>query len=275
MQVNDCFIISNKKRNNSHLFTPAFTIVELLVTIVVIGILAVITVISYSGVTSRANIANIQADLVNASQQLKLYQTLYSSYPTTLNSNNCPDAPNIDNNYCLKLSSGNSFQYAANNSTNIQTFSLTATRGTLIYSIGQNSKVTAGGLNLLNGDTSIERTSANEFVQYADLAPIFDGYGIRQYTISFDIKSANISVQNTIQVYMQNGSGARYSFSASVPITTSYSRQSVTITPALSNTGLTQSILAFYGTYGTGNIASVKNVKVEIGGTATSWTLAP
>jgi hypothetical protein len=76
-------------------------------------------------------------------------------------------------------------------------------------------------------------------------------------------------------VYQQNGSGARYDFNTSVPVTTSYARQSVTVTPTLANPGLTQSILAFYGTYGTGNIASVKNVKVELGGVATSWTQAP
>lgn len=257
-----------KRVNNN----SAFTIVELLVVIAVTAILAVIIVISYIGITNRASIASLQSDLSNAAQQLKLYQILYSSYPTSLDANNCPNAPNFDNNYCLKSSSGNTFQYAANNS--IQEFSLLAIKGTLIYSISKNSAVMAGGLNLLTGDTSIERTSAREFVQYADLAPIFDGYGIRQYTISFDIKSANISTQNTVMVYMQNGSGARYSFSKHVPVTTSYVRQYVTITPALSNIALTQSMLAFYGTYGTGNIASVKNVKVEIGSVATNWTLA-
>ena len=91
----------------------------------------------------------------------------------------------------------------------------------------------------------------------------------------FDIKSANISVQSTIKVYMQNGSGSRYYFDVTIPITTSFTRRSVTIAPSLSNASLAQSILAFYGTYGTGNIASVKNVKVEIGGIATDWTLAP
>lgn len=267
-----CLFYILKRHSDDQL---AFTIVELLVVIVVIGILAAITIVSYTGIAQRANISSLQSDLTNASQQLKLYQTLYSSYPAALDANNCPTAPIVDSIYCLRPSSGTTFQYASNNNSNIQTFSLTATRGTLIYSVSQNSTAAVGGLNLLAGDTSIEKTSANEFVQYADLAPIFDGYGIRQYTISFDIKSANTSVQNTIQVYMQNGSGARYTFSVNIPITTSYTRRSVTITPTLANTSLAQSMLAFYGTYGTGNIASVKNVKVEIGSTATDWTLAP
>lgn len=42
---------------------PGFTIVELLVVIVVIGILATITTISYNGIQSRAQIAKINTDL--------------------------------------------------------------------------------------------------------------------------------------------------------------------------------------------------------------------
>ena len=143
--------------NNIKDFRHGFTIVELLVVIVVIGILAAITIVSYTGITQRANVSSLQSDLANASQQLKLYQILYDSYPTSLDPNNCPTAPNVDSNYCLKPSSGNTLQYAANISTNPQTFSLTATRGTLIYSISQNSTVAAGGVNLLAGNTSVEK----------------------------------------------------------------------------------------------------------------------
>ena len=49
-----------------------FTIVELLVVIVVIGILAAITIISYTGISQRATIASLQSDLSAASNLLKL-----------------------------------------------------------------------------------------------------------------------------------------------------------------------------------------------------------
>lgn len=75
-----------------------------------------------------------------------------------------------------------------------------------------------------------------------------------------------------MQVYMQNGSTARYSFSVTIPVTMSYARQFVTVTPALWNSSVTQSMLAFYGTYGTGNIPNVKNVKVEFGNTSSDWS---
>ena len=73
-----------------------FTIVELLVVIVVIGILASITIVSYRGITQKATAATIQADLANASKQLKIYQATYGSYPTPM-VGDCPTAPTADN----------------------------------------------------------------------------------------------------------------------------------------------------------------------------------
>lgn len=103
--------------------TSAFTIVELLVVIVVIGILAAITIVSYAGISQRAVVTSLQSDLTNASQQLKLYQTLYGSFPTAM-VGNCPTAPTVDNTYCIKTSAGNSFTYQPNISSSTQIFSL-------------------------------------------------------------------------------------------------------------------------------------------------------
>lgn len=93
-----------------------FTIVELLVVIVVIGILAAITIVSYTGVTSRANIALIQSDLSNSANQLKIYQTTYGSYPTAL-IDNCPSLPTADTTLCLKISPNNTYTYTSNGTT--------------------------------------------------------------------------------------------------------------------------------------------------------------
>ena len=132
-----------------------------------------------------------------------------------------------------------------------------------------------GGTNLLQ-DSEKEVVGTGEFVQYADIAPIFDEYGSVEYTISFDIKSADVSQKNTVMVYCQNGTGAKYDIGSNhVPVTTEYTRQSITVTPVLSQTTQTESWLAFYGTYNTGNYPSVKNVKIERGNKATDWTPAP
>lgn len=62
----------------------AFTIVELLVVIVVIGILAAITIVSYVGVQNKATAASLTSDLDNASKILAMDQVSNSTYPALL-----------------------------------------------------------------------------------------------------------------------------------------------------------------------------------------------
>src|SRR5665647_517552 len=67
-----------------------FTIVELLIVIVVIGILATVTIVAYNGIQQRATGASLQTDLKGASTQLKMYQVDNGAYPT---SNDCSTGP--------------------------------------------------------------------------------------------------------------------------------------------------------------------------------------
>ena len=108
-----------------------FTIVELLIVVVVIGILAAITIASFGGITGQANQASLQSDLDSNSRKLQLYNTQYGSYPTTLDGSNCPTAPTADTNYCLKASSGTTLTYQGASTD----FSLYAIKGTSIYKV--------------------------------------------------------------------------------------------------------------------------------------------
>lgn len=58
-----------------------FTIVELLIVIVVIGILAAITIVAYSGVQNRANDIAVQTDLRNFAGKIMEYQAINGTYP--------------------------------------------------------------------------------------------------------------------------------------------------------------------------------------------------
>ena len=76
-----------------------FTIVELLIVIVVIGILAAIVIGAYSGLTQRAHTAALQGDLAQNYTTLAAYQVTNSTYPA--------DQPSAG----LKNSSGNILTY--------------------------------------------------------------------------------------------------------------------------------------------------------------------
>lgn len=145
--------VANNSKNNlyKHGFTilrrsSGFTIVELLVVIVVIGILATITIVSYTGISQRAKVASLQSDLSNASTQIKVFQATDASgnYPTA---NVCPTPGATE--ICLKASNDNTYTYASNNAANPKVFALNATNGTTVYQITNNSAPTTPPVSLL------------------------------------------------------------------------------------------------------------------------------
>lgn len=60
-----------------------FTIVELLIVIVVIGILAAITIVAYNGIQSRATAAKTVSDITAVNKAVQLYYADNGSYPNT------------------------------------------------------------------------------------------------------------------------------------------------------------------------------------------------
>ncbi len=60
-----------------------FTIVELLIVIVVIGILAAITIVAYNGVKQRSSIASLQSNLANLGKMAGMYNADNGAYPAS------------------------------------------------------------------------------------------------------------------------------------------------------------------------------------------------
>jgi prepilin-type N-terminal cleavage/methylation domain-containing protein len=135
--------MGSRKPHTAH----GFTIVELLVVIVVIGILAAITLVAYTGISSKATVASLRSDLSNSSTMLGMYYTDHGNYPVSLDSNNCPTGP-TDASYCLKPSSGNSFTYQSDGSSSPQTYNLyvTNTSSATNYRITNASPILATAL---------------------------------------------------------------------------------------------------------------------------------
>jgi prepilin-type N-terminal cleavage/methylation domain-containing protein len=110
--------------------TTGFTIVELLIVIVVIGILAAITIVAYNGVQQRAMAAAATSALGQANQKLELYKVDAGGYPTT---GNLSAAGIVDGDV--------TYQYTSNGTT----YCMTGTKGTASYKISDSTAPTAGG----------------------------------------------------------------------------------------------------------------------------------
>lgn len=115
-----------------------FTIVELLVVIVIIGILAAVTLVSYSGISRRAIAASLQTDLASASRRIKVFAVDNINYPNSVT--DCPN-PQVAN-ICLKTSPGSSFIYSVNNNANPKTFTIYAVNNGVYYMITDNTAAT-------------------------------------------------------------------------------------------------------------------------------------
>ncbi|HZJ34552.1 MAG TPA: prepilin-type N-terminal cleavage/methylation domain-containing protein [Candidatus Angelobacter sp.] len=96
-----------------------FTIIELLVAIVIIGVLATIIFVSYTGVQKKAAVNTLKYDLKNASTRLEVDVSRNGSYPLSEGAANdgkgLPKSTGTvyqytlaDNEYCLSATSTNS-----------------------------------------------------------------------------------------------------------------------------------------------------------------------
>lgn len=82
-----CHRMSGLKKSTRH--THGFTIVELLIVIVVVGILAVVTIVSYNGVQVRALNASKTDEIVSWDKLFEMYKTMNGTYPSMADGGYC------------------------------------------------------------------------------------------------------------------------------------------------------------------------------------------
>lgn len=115
--------------------------------------------------------------------------------------------------------------------------------------------------------STAELKATGTFMACVDLAPYIDKYGLVEYTVEFDLKSADTTNGNIILGYMQNGAGTKYSgFYQNCNVTTEYKHFSYDFTATKGDKyGIqSQAMLAFYGFGKQGNLAIVKNIKIML-----------
>lgn len=106
-----------------------FTIVELLIVIVIIGILTAITIIAYNGIQTRAHAANAQADAENLAKLLANANTIGGNFPDDLST--------INNGNPLSTVDGTTYAYHPGSGNT--TYCATVTNSTSSYKISDAS----------------------------------------------------------------------------------------------------------------------------------------
>jgi prepilin-type N-terminal cleavage/methylation domain-containing protein len=89
-----------------------FTIIELLVVIVVIGILAAIITVAFNGISEKAAVASLKSDLKNISTQISVYKVNNSSLPATISDFKKSTLTDVEytvdgDSYCMSASNAN------------------------------------------------------------------------------------------------------------------------------------------------------------------------
>lgn len=106
-----------------------FTIVELLIVIVVIGILAAITIVAYNGIQQRARASAASSALNQAAKKLAIYSLENSTYPPDLAAAGVTNGTDV------------TYQY----SQTATGYCITATSGTVSYKISESTSAAQGG----------------------------------------------------------------------------------------------------------------------------------
>lgn len=109
----------------------AFTIIEVVLVMFIIGLISVLIFFGYSTIKSNAEIASLKSDLTNAAEELDVFQFKQNQYPTTINCS----IPDSSTNLCLKFTSGRTVNYVPYNNETPDRYYLSVTLNTTVYKI--------------------------------------------------------------------------------------------------------------------------------------------
>jgi len=165
----------------------------LLVVIVVIGVLATITIISYSGVQNRATVASLQSNLENLSKKIKMDQIVNGNYPASL--------ADVNDGKGINPTPNTTYDYVVSNSTSSPGFCVVASKNNIEYKITENSKPVVGNCDdyglVLYIDSTKSASYPGSGVLVNDLTSLNTGISSYDANLGFSDNSFDFTATNT------------------------------------------------------------------------------
>lgn len=196
-----------------------FTIVELLIVIVIIGILAAVVIVAYAGIKGRVIDSSMKVDLQNAAKLLSNDFTVNAQYPATVAAANSGKG--------LPTSNGSTYSYTVNNvstppvyglvitnsgSSNSYTISSTNTTPKLVAGSSDNfNRTDASTLGTASSGQLWSVLSGSHWYIAGNRVSAGDGSGSSYYAaiIPSGISDATVSVDCIVAAAMDQGLALR------------------------------------------------------------------
>lgn len=124
-----------KKEQINHLSRRSgFTLIEIILVVVIIGILAGIAIPKLGGKSEKAMIAQAQANITALSMAIQEYEIMNGDYPASLDAllDESKGGPYMEKKVIPTDPWGNPYQYAAPGSHNTHTFDLSCTHNDIV-----------------------------------------------------------------------------------------------------------------------------------------------
>lgn len=174
--------IIKKGKATVHTKQNGFTIIELLIVIIVIGVLSALSYVAYTNVQSRSRTAVVTSALSQAKTKLEVYKVGQGAYPTTGNFSaaGIPSSPNTT--YSYVSMDGNAY-------------CLTATNSTITYGITNTTTPTEGGCGNTNWLGNVTLTN---MVMNGDFSQGTAGWSRNASTYNFSVTNGVMSHTVTV-----------------------------------------------------------------------------
>ena len=140
--------------------SQGFTIVELLIVVVVIAILAAITIVSYSGITARANESAVKLQASNFAKKAEAYNAEVGNYPLTVANLNGDSTKS----YYFDTTYVNISTSTTTNTTNLSSTDTNGTKRLAVNPCGGNTTATVTGLKINFYNPNKSGGAGNDFI---------------------------------------------------------------------------------------------------------------